>query len=69
MLRIRRWINSRRKEVWSEPELPPFVKINPGSPPGAAEGLQPGDITMTAVAEQFLEAEEPEVPLSTTVVT
>jgi hypothetical protein len=67
MLRIRRWVNKRRKVVWSEPQLPTFVKINPNSPPGAAEGLQPGDITMAAVAEQFLEADEPEAQLSTTV--
>jgi hypothetical protein len=67
MLRIRRWVNKRREVVWSEPQLPTFVKINPNSPPGAAEGLQPGDITMAAVAQQFLEADEPEAPLSTTV--
>ena len=58
MLRIRRWLNNRRKVVWSEPGLPGFVKINPGSPPGAAEGLQPGDMTMSKVAEEFLEADE-----------
>jgi hypothetical protein len=67
MLKIRRWRNSRRKVVWSEPQLPDFVKINPNSPPGSAEGLQPGDLTMTAVAQEFLTAEEPESPLSTTV--
>jgi hypothetical protein len=60
MVRIRRWINSRRKVVWSEPALPKFVKINPSSPPGAAGGLQPGDITMAAVAEEFLETDEDE---------
>lgn len=60
MVRIRRWINSRRKVVWSEPVLPKFVKINPSSPPGAAEGLQPGDLTMAAVAEEFLETDEDE---------
>lgn len=63
MIRMRRWLNSRRKVVWTEPQLPEFVKINPGSPPGAAEGLQPGDITMAAVAEEFLEAEEGEPTL------
>lgn len=57
---IKRWINSRRKVVWSEPGLPPFVKINPASPPGAAEGLQPGDITMAAAAEAFLDGDEDE---------
>ena len=47
--------------VWSEPALPKFVKINPSSPPGAhAEGLQPGDITMAAVAEEFLQTDEDE---------
>lgn len=60
MSKIRLWFNSRRKVVWSEPRLPKFVKINPTSPPGAAEGLQPGDITMAAAAEEFLEAEEEE---------
>jgi hypothetical protein len=58
MIRIRRWVNRRRKVVWAEPEVPKFVKINPSSPPGAAEGLQPGDITMAAVAQEFLEVEE-----------
>ena len=60
MVRIRRWINSRRKVVWSEPVLPKFVKINGKSPPGAAEGLQPGDLTMAAVADEFLETDEDE---------
>jgi len=58
MVRIRRWFNRRRKVVWTEPELPKFVKINPSSPPGAAHGLQPGDITMAQAAEEFLEADE-----------
>ncbi|HUN30720.1 MAG TPA: hypothetical protein VMU95_01770 [Trebonia sp.] len=58
MIRIRRWVNRRRKVVWAEPEVPKFVKINPSSPPGAAEGLQPGDITMAAVAEEFLEVDD-----------
>jgi hypothetical protein len=48
--------------VWTEPELPKYVKINPGSPPGAGEGLQPGDMSMLAVAEEFLEEEESETP-------
>lgn len=46
--------------IWSEPALPNFVKINGNSPPGAAEGLQPGDLTMAAVAEEFLETDEDE---------
>jgi hypothetical protein len=58
MVRIRRWIDRRRKVVWTEPEVPKFVKINPNSPPGAAAGLQPGDISMAAAAEEFLEAED-----------
>ena len=58
MVKIRRWVNRRRKVVWEEPVVPPFVKINPGSPPGAAEGLQPGDITMALAAEEFLEADD-----------
>ncbi len=58
MVRIRRWVDRRRKVVWTEPEVPRFVKINPSSPPGQAEGLQPGDITMALAAEEFLEAED-----------
>jgi len=47
--------------VWSEPQLPPFVKINPESPPGAhEEGLQPGDLSMAAAAEEFLKLDEGE---------
>jgi hypothetical protein len=57
MVKIRRWVNRRRKVVWSEPELPKFVKINPLSPPGAAEGLQPGDLSMAMAAQEFLETE------------
>ncbi len=56
-MKIRRWVNRRRKVVWSEPELPKFVKINPLSPPGAAEGLQPGDLSMAMAAQEFLETE------------
>jgi hypothetical protein len=60
MVRIRRWVNRRHKVVWSEPEVPKFVKTNPMSPPGAAQGLQPGDMTMARMAEEFLEADEGE---------
>ena len=60
MLKVRRWVTRKRKVVWTEPALPKFVKINPNSPPGAATGLQPGDMTMARVAEEFLEAPEPE---------
>jgi hypothetical protein len=52
----------RRRVVWSEPALPKYIKINPNSPPGAAEGLQPGDMSMLKVAEEFLE--EPEEGLA-----
>jgi len=54
-------VNRRRKVVWSEPEVPKFVKINPLSPPGAAEGLQPGDLSMARAAEEFLEVDEGEI--------
>ena len=62
MVRIRRWvIGQRKKVVWSEPQLPPFVKINPdAAPPGPSEGLQPGDLSMGAAAEEFLKMEEDE---------
>ena len=61
MLKVRRWVNRRRKVVWSEPALPKFVKINPNSPPGAAEGLQPGDMPMARVSEEFLEMPDEEI--------
>jgi hypothetical protein len=61
VIRIKRWISSRRKVVWSEPGLPEFVKINPNSPPGSAEGLQPGDLTMASVSEEFLATDEDEL--------
>ena len=61
MVRIKRWVIGKRKEVvWSEPKLPPFVKINPESPPGYGEGQQPGDLTMGAVMEEFLQMDEGE---------
>jgi hypothetical protein len=61
MIRIRRWVLGKRKKVvWSEPQLPPFIKINPQSPPGSAEGLQPGEISMLATAEEFLKLPEDE---------
>jgi hypothetical protein len=63
-MRIRRWVSGKRKTVvWEEPALPKFVKINPNSPPGTAQGLQPGDMTMAATAQEFLEAEEDETAL------
>jgi len=62
MLRIRRWFSAKRKKVvWSEPQLPPFVKINPdAADPGPDEGIQPGDLSMGAVAREFLETDEGE---------
>jgi hypothetical protein len=61
MVRIRRWVGRRGKVVWSEPKLPPWIKINPnGTPPGPHEGLQPGDISMAAAAVEFLSADEGE---------
>jgi hypothetical protein len=51
---------SRRKAVWSEPGLPPYVKINPeGVNPEPGE-LQPGDISMAKAAEEFLAENEPD---------
>jgi len=61
MVRIKRWVMGKRKKVvWSEPQLPPFIKINPDSPPGLGEGLQPGDMSMGIAAQEFLRAEEDE---------
>jgi hypothetical protein len=61
MVRIRRWVVGKRKKViWSEPKLPPFIKINPESPPGLGEGLQPGDLSMGTVVEEFLKMPEDE---------
>jgi hypothetical protein len=61
MVRIRRWVAGKRKKVvWSEPQLPPYVKINPDSPPGLGEGLQPGDLSMGAAAVEFLQTDEGE---------
>jgi hypothetical protein len=60
MARIRRWFTARRKVVWSEPELPPYVKINPNAKPDPSGAIQPGDISMGAIAREFLEAPEEE---------
>ena len=53
-------MGKRKKVVWSEPQLPPYVKINPDSPPGLDGGLQPGDLSMGAAAQEFLEMDEGE---------
>jgi hypothetical protein len=62
MTRIRRWFSGKGKKlVWSEPQLPPYVKINPdAADPGPDEGLQPGDLSMGAAAREFLDASEDE---------
>ena len=61
MVRIKRWVMGKRKKVvWSEPQLPPFIKINPESPPGLGEGLQPGDMSMGIAAQEFLKMDEDE---------
>ena len=53
-------MGKRKKVVWSEPQLPPYVKINPDAGPGLDRGLQPGDISMGAAAQEFLEMDEGE---------
>ena len=53
-------MGKRKKVVWSEPQLPPYVKINPDSPPGLDGGIQPGDLSMGAVAQEFLKMDEGE---------
>jgi hypothetical protein len=63
MRKMRRWIDSRRRVVWSEPKLPPYVKINPAAEPDPEITQQPGDLSMRAVTEEFLEADEDEAPM------
>jgi hypothetical protein len=58
MLKIRRWFGKRRQVIWSEPKLPPFVKINPNAVADPGVTLQPGDITMGAIAQKFLDIPE-----------
>ena len=53
VLRIRQWFGKRRQVIWAEPELPPFIKINPMAV-GGTDDLQPGDITMAIMAREFL---------------
>jgi hypothetical protein len=52
------WLTGKGTVIWSEPGLPKYVKINPLSPSGAAEGLQPGEISMLRIAEEFLAEDE-----------
>ena len=56
MLRIRQWFGKRRQVIWAEPELPPFVKINPMATATPTTSIQPGDITMGMMAREFLDA-------------
>jgi len=61
MAKIRRWFGKRRQVIWSEPQLPPFVKINPNGVPSPDATLEPGDITMGTMALSFLDTpEDPE---------
>ena len=60
MRKIRRWLNSRREVVWSEPKLPPYVKINPDATPDPDVALEPGELSMRAVTEEFLNTEKEE---------
>lgn len=63
MLKIKRWIDNRRGVVWTEPKLPPYVKFNPNATePEPGEGIQPGDLSMGPIAEEFLTAQEDEAP-------
>ena len=60
MLRVRRWFGKRRQVVWAEPELPPFIKINPTAV--MTDMQQPGDITMGLMAREFLEVPDEAAP-------
>jgi hypothetical protein len=59
MLRIRRWF-SKRQVIWAEPELPPFIKVNPMAAAIPDDTIQPGDITMGIMAREFLEIPDDE---------
>jgi hypothetical protein len=61
MLRIRQWFGRKRQVVWAEPELPPFVKINPMATDEPPDTIQPGDITMGKMAREFLEVPDEEI--------
>jgi hypothetical protein len=60
MLRIRRWFSKRRQEIWAEPELPPFIKVNPMAAAIPDDTIQPGDITMGIMAREFLDIPDDE---------
>jgi hypothetical protein len=55
MLRIRQWFGKRRQVIWAEPELPPFIKINPMAAGIPSDALQPGDMTMAIMAREFMD--------------
>ena len=60
MRKIRRWFGKRREEIWAEPELPPFIKINPMAAGVPTDAIQPGDITMGMMAREFLDIPDDE---------
>ena len=60
MGKIRRWFGKRHEEIWAEPELPPFIKINPMAAGVPTDVLQPGDITMGMMAREFLDTPDDE---------
>jgi len=55
MLRVKRWFGKRRQVIWAEPQLPPFIKINPMAAEVPADILQPGDITLGIMTREFLD--------------
>ena len=65
MRKIRRWVDRRQKVVWTEPKLPPYVKFNPNATdPDPDEGIQPGDISMAAITEEFLSGADDVAPMT-----
>ncbi len=60
MRKVRRWFGKRREEIWAEPQLPPFIKINPMATEVPADVIQPGYITMGMMAMEFLDTPEDE---------
>lgn len=60
MTRIRRWFGRGRRLQWSEPKPPPFITTNPYGVSDPSDSLQPGDITMGMMAQEFLDIPEEE---------